>query len=260
MNYFSLAPSIIPDPLPLMKKHRFLILSCFISILFLLFPIKTNCKYVDSPLDIVSPILLNSKRYIVLDKLGNGAHAKVYHLQSNPSLALKVFTAPSPSKSDESQRRMTQWFINEVKILKLIGMFRSQGVLEGGNRYLVMNFVKGHHASYLIKQGVISSSQHLSKFKIALMRTLKGLHVRNIIHGDINDANVLFQIKRAGTEQKIEAGLVDFGLSKLVKYGDIKGYAMFDYAMIDLLFSQLETLTKKKRKTTFFETEQSNLL
>ncbi len=153
-------------------------------------------------------------RYRILALLGQGGMGAVYRAwdtRLDVHVAVKEMT-PQPGLNPQSLAQLRQQFRQEATILARLShphLVRVGDFFEeGGNAYLVMDFVEGQSLADLIGQyGALPENQVLG-WAAQLLDALAYCHSKGIIHRDIKPQNVI--IRPDG-----RAVLVDFGLVKL---------------------------------------------
>ncbi len=153
-------------------------------------------------------------RYRIVSLLGQGGMGAVYRawdMRLSVPVALKEMI-PQPGLSPQMLDQLRQQFRQEATVLARLNHPHLVRVTdffeEGGNAYLVMDFVEGKSLSDIIKQqGALSEAEALDWAK-QLLDALAYCHQQGIIHRDIKPQNVV--IRPDG-----RAVLVDFGLVKL---------------------------------------------
>ena len=153
-------------------------------------------------------------RYRIVGLLGEGGMGAVYRAwdtRLNVAIALKEMV-PQPGLDQSMLSELRKQFQQEATVLARLDHPNLVRVMdffeEGGNAYLVMNFVEGESLSDKIKrEGALQESQVLT-WTEHLLSALSYCHAKGIIHRDIKPQNVI--IRPGG-----QAVLVDFGLVKL---------------------------------------------
>ncbi len=153
-------------------------------------------------------------RYRIASPLAQGGMGAIYRAwdtRLNIAVALKEMI-PQPNLDSQTLAQLRQQFQQEAQVmarlthphLVRVGDFFQ----EGGNAYLVMDFVEGEDLSHRIeREGAISEEQVL-EWTGQLLDALAYCHSQGIIHRDIKPQNVI--IRPDG-----RTVLVDFGLVKL---------------------------------------------
>jgi len=153
-------------------------------------------------------------RYRIASLLGQGGMGAVYRAwdtRLNVPVALKEMV-PQPGLDPRMLAQLRQQFQQEAQILARlhhphlvrVGDFFE----EGGNAYLVMDFVEGESlASHIRQRGALPEDQVVT-WAGQLLDALAYCHSQGIIHRDVKPQNVI--IRPDG-----RAVLVDFGLVKL---------------------------------------------
>jgi len=158
-------------------------------------------------------------RYRVARLLGQGGMGAVYRvwdMRLNAPRAVKEMT-PQPDLNGETLAQMQQQFQQEAAVLANLSHPHLVRVTdffeEGGNAYLVMDFIEGESlAARIAREGCLPESQVLA-WADQLLDALEYCHGRGIIHRDIKPQNVI--VRSDG-----RVILVDFGLVKLWNPGD----------------------------------------
>ncbi len=153
-------------------------------------------------------------RYRIVSLLGQGGMGAVYRawdMRLSVPVALKEMI-PQPGLSPQMLDQLRQQFRQEATVLaRLIHphLVRVTDFFEeGGNAYLVMDFVEGKSLSDIIKQRGALPEENALDWARQLLDALGYCHRQGIIHRDVKPQNVV--IRPDG-----RAVLVDFGLVKL---------------------------------------------
>lgn len=162
----------------------------------------------------LSPGQMLQNRYRILSLLGQGGMGAVYRAWDNRlqvHVAVKEMT-PQPGIDPQVLARLRAQFHQEATVLARLSHPNLVRVMdffeEGGNAYLVMEFVEGQSLADLIaSRGPLPEMQVLT-WAGQLLDALAYCHSRGIIHRDLKPQNVI--IRSDG-----RAVLVDFGLVKL---------------------------------------------
>jgi serine/threonine-protein kinase len=160
--------------------------------------------------------LLNN-RYQLLETIGRGGFGQTYlaidtHLPSQKKCVIKQLKPiiHEPQIPVWMQERFQQ----EARILEHLGAQSPQipGLYayfsEGGNFYLVQEWIEGITLTQKVEQEGNLSAQEVKKILISLLSVLEKVHNQRIIHRDIKPDNIIL---RAGDELPI---LIDFGAVK----------------------------------------------
>lgn len=162
-----------------------------------------------------SSLLLQQRFYIrrILGQGGFGATflANDMTLPGNPACVVKQLR---PSSNDRSFLRMArELFQREAKTLGQLGDHPQVPRLlayfeEGGNFYLVQEFVKGRNLQQEVKKDGPFSEAGIRQFLSEILPILDHIHAREVIHRDIKPANII----RRDLDKKLV--LIDFGAVK----------------------------------------------
>jgi serine/threonine protein kinase len=153
-------------------------------------------------------------RYRVISPLGQGGMGTVYraqHTQLDVSVAIKEMV-PQPGLDPQTLAQLRQQFLREAQILARLNHSHlvrvSDFFEEGGNAYLVMDFVEGESlANRIGREGALPEGTVLV-WAEQLLDALAYCHAQGVIHRDVKPQNVIIRPDR-------RAVLVDFGLVKL---------------------------------------------
>ena len=153
-------------------------------------------------------------RYRIVSMLGQGGMGAVFRAwdtRLSISVALKEMM-PQPGLDHQMLAGLRQQFQREAQILARLShphLVRVGDFFdEGGNAYLVMDFVEGESlAGRIARQGAVPEAQVLT-WATQLLDALAYCHSQGVIHRDIKPQNVIIRHDE-------QAVLVDFGLVKL---------------------------------------------
>lgn len=154
------------------------------------------------------------ERYRVARQLGQGGMGAVYRvwdLHLNAPRAVKEML-PQPDINPQLLEQLRQQFQQEAAVLATLSHPHLVRVTdffeEGGNAYLVMDFIEGESlAERIAREGALPEAQVLA-WADQLLDALEYIHSQGIIHRDIKPQNVI--VRPDGRVM-----LVDFGLVKL---------------------------------------------
>lgn len=161
-------------------------------------------------------------RYKIIKPLGSGSFGITYLAEDLdlPDHPLCVVKNLRQSQSPEELQAYINFFNKEAKALYRLGNEHSQiprlfaHFEEGGNFYLVQEYIDGHDLSQEIFSGNKLSEAKVTRLLIDILEVLAIIHDKNIIHRDIKAQNLM----RRNSDGKIV--LIDFGsvkeISKLV--------------------------------------------
>jgi serine/threonine protein kinase len=157
-------------------------------------------------------VLQNRYRIVsLLVQGGMGAVYRAWNTRLNIPVALKEML-PQPSLASHSLTQLRHQFQQEAMVLARLKHPHLVDVTdffeEGGNAYLVMNFIEGESLAHRIeREGALPEHQVLT-WTSQLLDALAYCHHQRVIHRDVKPPNII--IRPDG-----EAVLVDFGLVKL---------------------------------------------
>ncbi|MBN1485286.1 MAG: serine/threonine protein kinase [Chloroflexia bacterium] len=156
-------------------------------------------------------------RYRIARLLGAGGMGAVYRawdLNLQIAVALKEML-PQPDMDQQALAKLKEQFRCEARILAELSRPGHPNLVrvtdsfeEGGNAYLIMDFVDGQSLDEKIEQFGALPLEQVQEWLQQLLGALHYCHQRGVLHRDIKPANII--IRPDG-----QAVLVDFGLVKL---------------------------------------------
>ncbi len=153
-------------------------------------------------------------RYRIVRLLGQGGMGAVYRAwdtRLNVPVALKEMI-PQPGLDAHTLARLRQQFQQEATVLARLKHPHLVRVTdffeEGGNVYLVMEFVEGENLAECIGRAGVLPEPQVLVWARQLLDALAYCHAQGVIHRDVKPQNVIIQPDG-------QAVLVDFGLVKL---------------------------------------------
>jgi eukaryotic-like serine/threonine-protein kinase len=155
-------------------------------------------------------------RYKIIKPLGSGSFGVTYLAEDLdlPDHPLCVVKNLRQSQSQEELQAFINFFNKEAKALYRLGNEYSQiprlfaHFEEGGEFFLVQEYIDGHDLSQEIFSGNKLSEAKVTKLLIEILEVLTIIHNKNIIHRDIKAQNLM----RRNSDGKIV--LIDFGTVK----------------------------------------------
>jgi len=170
--------------------------------------------------DKYSSLIVTYDEYQIKKKKGTGGFGDVYsaiHISSKSKVIIKLFS------TSRQQDLIQKSFCNEVSILadcehpfipKLIGFSVRSPYL------IVLPEMKSGSLFDLLhkKEGFSFSGTQKTFIALGISSALKYLHSKNIVHRDINSANIVFNLK-------YYPYLIDYGIS--CRNGDIDSFSAF---------------------------------
>jgi serine/threonine protein kinase len=153
-------------------------------------------------------------RYRIVSLLGQGGMGAVYRawdMRLDVVMALKEMV-PQPGLDPQTLTQLRQQFEQEAMVLARLHHAHLVRVTdffeEGGNAYLVMDFVEGESLDHRIeREGALPEAQVL-EWADQLLAALAYCHSQGVIHRDVKPQNVIIHPDGQAT-------LVDFGLVKM---------------------------------------------
>jgi serine/threonine-protein kinase len=163
-------------------------------------------------------------KYRVVALLGKGGMGAVYeghNLRVNRRVAIKVMHA-SVARDRENVVR----FEREAQAASRIGSAHvadvfDMGDLEGGERYMVMEFLDGESLSERLRKRTRLDPQELVPIAMQLLDGLARVHAAGIVHRDLKPANIFLARTESGGDF---VKILDFGICKMLeekRTGDI---------------------------------------
>ena len=162
------------------------------------------------------PHLLN--HYQMIRRLGSGGFGEVWLVSDrrallSPLRAMKRLNPPS-AVSQDILSRIRYSFEREARILKKLNGTHNQipqlydYFEEGGQLYLVQEFIEGDNLSDVIKQDGKFTEGLARQFLIDALPVLEHLHTHDLIHRDIKPRNIIIR------DCDNKPVFVDFGIAK----------------------------------------------
>ncbi|MBK9141829.1 MAG: serine/threonine protein kinase [Candidatus Melainabacteria bacterium] len=161
-----------------------------------------------------------ASHYEVLSRLGEGGMSVVYkahHLLLDKPVALK-FIKPGLITDDRAVRRFQQEAraASELSHPNVCSV-RDFGILEGGQPYIVMDYLDGSSLQEIIEtRGPLTPKEALELFFQAC-HGLSEAHARGVVHRDIKPGNMVMTKEKDGTGT---LKIVDFGIARLAREDD----------------------------------------
>jgi serine/threonine protein kinase len=155
--------------------------------------------------------------YTVLEVVGTGGMGRVYRAEQRTlgrTVAVKVI---QPQYVNDDM--MAQRFINEARAVSRLNHPNVVGVIdfgrtEDGDRYLVMEFLRGRDLHKLVEAEGPLSFARISNLLVQVLSALAEAHEMGIIHRDLKPENIIVEARRNGEDF---VKVVDFGVAKMVE-------------------------------------------
>lgn len=150
-----------------------------------------------------------TERYKVLGLLGEGAMGSVYRvvdrLQGGSECALKVIKA-QPGDNDELNLRFKSEYyaLSRLRHPNVVAVL-DFGLLETGERFIVMELVQGEDLSELLNREPMPLKQ-VYQLLSQLLQALDYIHARQYVHRDIKSANL--RVTPNGNLKLMDFGLI----------------------------------------------------
>jgi serine/threonine-protein kinase len=166
-------------------------------------------------------------KYRIVRLIGEGGMGAVYEGENtriHRRVAIKVLHAGVAEQGEAVAR-----FEREAQAAGRIGSEHivevlDLGTLQGGDRYLVMEYLDGEGLGSRIKARGRLSAQELAPVAFQLMEGLASAHGAGIIHRDLKPDNVFLMRSRGGKQDFVK--LLDFGISKFSALSGDSGFSM----------------------------------
>ena len=147
--------------------------------------------------------------YKVLAKLGEGGMGVVYTAEDTRlqrTVALKFLPHQTSSDENEQERLLHEAraaaTLNHPNICTIYAVEEAEG-----ERFIVMEYVKGMHLREKVQAGNISAEEALS-YGIQTAEALQEAHSQGVVHRDIKTENIM-------VNERGQVKVMDFGLAKL---------------------------------------------
>jgi predicted Ser/Thr protein kinase len=147
--------------------------------------------------------------YRIVEKLGAGGMGEIYKAQDtrlNRFVAIKALSRMDSGDSDRRRRFIQEAqaasSLNHPNIITIYDI-----VSEGGDEFMVMEYVNGNTLGNLLPPGGLSVSDALND-AIQIADALQAAHAAGIVHRDLKPANIM--VTSTGLVK-----VLDFGLAKL---------------------------------------------
>jgi eukaryotic-like serine/threonine-protein kinase len=165
-------------------------------------------------------------RYKIIDIFGNGGFGITYLAVDTKhgeqiSVIVKEFS-PKFKKDTKLIEEYKRWFKIEAKFLKDLGddfrciPLRYDSFEENENLYIVQQYIEGVDLSNKVKTGVTLTEESTIKIIKNILKPLRCIHERKIIHRDIKPNNLRVRKNDRGEDEIV---LIDFGIA--IKIGDV---------------------------------------
>ena len=153
-------------------------------------------------------------KYNILSELGRGATAVVYLGEdqfNDRKVAIKLVT-PDEGMSVEEARRFEKLFLNEAAMVgkmshpNIVGVY--DAVIEGENRYIVMEYVGGGSLKKFCTETNLLPVRQAVLIIFKVCRALDYAFQNGVIHRDIKSANILLS-------ERDDIKISDFGTAQI---------------------------------------------
>lgn len=153
-------------------------------------------------------------KYEIIEAITDGGMGRIYkarHTLMNRTVAIKTIL-PTLITSKAAMKRLMQE-ANALSLLDHPNILRVSDVgVEGGQPYLVMDYIQGTNLDHMVKKGhPILASRAVPMF-IAATAGLAHAHMRGVVHRDIKPANIMICDYDNNPDF---VKIVDFGIAKL---------------------------------------------
>ena len=153
-------------------------------------------------------------KYNIMSELGRGATAVVYLGEdqfNDRKVAIKVVT-PDEGMGEEEARRFEKLFLNEAAMVgkmshpNIVGVY--DAVIEGENRYIVMEYVGGGSLKKFCTETNLLPVRQAVLIIFKACRALDYAFQNGVIHRDIKSANILLS-------ERDDIKISDFGTAQI---------------------------------------------
>lgn len=154
-------------------------------------------------------------KYEFIRLVGTGGMSSVYlanHLLLNRPVAIKTLHAHLAGNEKTLKRfRQEAQLISDLSHPNIIGV-RDFGVMDGGEPFIVMDYVEGRTlASVIENESPIDFQRAIDMFK-QLAGALSHAHARGVTHRDLKPSNVI--VTQEAGEERLK--IIDFGIARFV--------------------------------------------
>jgi serine/threonine protein kinase len=156
-------------------------------------------------------------RYSITDVIGQGGMSTVYkarHLFLNRDVAIKIMQEHLASNVEGRMRFQREAqaaaALNHPNLVTVTEF----GVAEGGEPYMVMDYLRGQSlADYIKQRGRPDPNLALTIFK-DVASALQHAHEKGVLHRDLKPSNVM--LVRGGNDNSLQCKVVDLGLARFL--------------------------------------------
>lgn len=161
-------------------------------------------------------------RYRIMEGVamgGMGAVFRVKHLTLDKTFALKII---HQAMSDDSQ--MLKFFTREARVLSRLSHPGIVQIIDFGHderfgAYLVMEYLKGETLQARIEREAPMALGPALSIALQVAEALAHMHDAELVHCDIKPENIFLVRQPDGGRQRVQARIIDFGLSKSMVTG-----------------------------------------
>lgn len=161
--------------------------------------------------------LVVGDRYVLQNSIGEGGWSAVYLAFDrvlHRDVAVKIMHRPLASNPDNLQRfereARTAGTLNHPNIAAIY----DYGVLQSGQPYIVMEFLKGETLAQRIEKRTVRTQAQALEIVSQIAKALRQAHKQNILHRDIKPSNIIVLEDNSEEDtQKLRVKLLDFGLA-----------------------------------------------
>ncbi|WP_240359757.1 serine/threonine-protein kinase [Pyxidicoccus trucidator] len=154
--------------------------------------------------------------FVVQERIGSGGMGVVYravHPLIGKQVAIKVLRAELVSQQQVERLLIEGRAVNAIHHPGIIDIF-GFGSLSDGRPYIIMELLRGHSLSALIRQHGRLDVTTTVRILDEMLAALGAAHRAGVVHRDLKPGNV-FMAERADGTHSVK--LVDFGIAKLVQ-------------------------------------------
>lgn len=149
----------------------------------------------------------------VIGEGGMGIVVLAHHLELDQPVAIK-FLLDSMAQSPEGAERFRREARAAARIQSdHVARVYDVGVIENGNRYMVMEYLRGHDlAREIANQGGLPIA-YATRLMLEALEAIVEAHAAGIIHRDLKPANIYLAERSDG---RVRVKVLDFGISKSI--------------------------------------------
>lgn len=167
----------------------------------------------------LAPGTVIDARFVIDKKIGAGGMSAVYrarHTKFDRIVALKMLHPHLVQSRSSLERFLLEAKAESSVKHKNVLAVQTVGVTEGGELYMVMDYLEGRSLAEAIAPAPLPAPRAVPIF-IEICAGLAAAHDANILHRDLKPSNIMLCRNRDGAGSRdSEVKIVDFGIAKLL--------------------------------------------